>query len=148
MKIELLKNAFRGVVGRDGLSANDMASVPRKRRHLPVAGEHYDGVNSGEMAREAAVVALAAETFDPRRITRNAAKALMELLYEAGRIDRADRDVIFVRLGFIGMGRYGFNDEHPGNLLAAVREHAGESGSEMRMLSVLNELVALRTRAA
>lgn len=148
MKIELLTNAFRSVTKQEQAAGADMAAAPRKRRHLPVAGEHFDGMNERGSSGDARIMALAAETFDPRRITRNAAKALLELLYESGRIDRADRDVLFVRLGFVGMGRYGFTGDAPVNLLAAVRQHAEESGSEMRMLSVLNELVALRTKAA
>lgn len=148
MKIELLKNAFRSTTKREQAAASAMAIVPRKRRHLPVAGAHFDSVNDVPVVGEGRLMALAAANFDPRRITRTGARNLVELLHDGGRIDRGDRDVMLVRLGFVGMGRYGLTDDACGNLLAVVGEHADESGSETRMLSVLNELVALRSKAA
>lgn len=148
MKIELLKNAFRSTSRHDEAEAATMAMMPRKRRHLPVAGAHLDSVTEAPVVGEGRLMALAAANFDPRRITRTGARNLIELLYDGGRVDRADRDVMLVRLGFVGMGRYGLTDDASANLLAAVREHAGDSGSETRLLAVLNELVALRSKAA
>lgn len=148
MKIELLKNAFRSTMKRERSVADGLAAVPRKRRHLPVAAPHFDGVNGATAASESTLMAFAAQNFNPRRITRSGAKALIELLSDGGRIDRNDRHVMLVRLGIAGLGRYGLTDQAPGDLLAAVSQHAEESGSELRMMAVLNELVALRRKAA
>ena len=82
MKIELLKNAFRGVTRQEEAALAALAIVPRKRRELPVASTHFDTVNEAPVVERAELLALASKIFDPQHMGRDEAE------YENSEYDR------------------------------------------------------------
>ena len=83
MKIELLKNSFRGVTRHEETALAALAILPRKRRTLPVAGRHFDVVNETALASNEDLMTHIASTFDPQRMTRVRAEVLIELLKDS-----------------------------------------------------------------
>ena len=65
MKIELLKNAFRGVTHQGEAAKKALAIVQRKRRELPIASTHFDTVNEAPVVERAELCGFGLEDFRP-----------------------------------------------------------------------------------
>lgn len=98
MKIELLQNAFRSITRQEEVTMAALAMVPRKRRELPVAGHHFDTVNEVSGVDKAVLLMFAAERFDPRRLSRLDAEALLELLHDGELLSKEDNRYLQVHL--------------------------------------------------
>ena len=141
MKIELLKNSFRGVARHEEATLAALAIVPRKRRLLPVAGGHFDAVNETSLATNDDLLGLAAATFDPRRMNRAQADSLIELLEDAEFLTSEDAYHLSLALDL------GVDEAATLDLYNFVRGNLPESVTKSRTLAVLDDIIALRFRA-
>ena len=142
MKIELLKNAFRGVSNPDTLALAAMPTVPRKRCQLPVASLHLDKVNGAPVVERARLLALMAKNFDPQCMTQDEAEGLIDLLQDADLL--AGKDVRFLR----GQMREGIKQSSVVDLIFIARSVMPASSNKDNLITVLNNTVGLRYRAA
>ena len=141
MKIELLKNSFRGVARHEEATLAALAIVPRKRRLLPVAGGHFDAVNEKSLATNDDLLGLAAATFDPRRMNRAQADSFIELLEDAEFLTSEDAYHLSLALDL------GVDEAATLDLYNFVRGNLPESVTKSRTLAVLDDIIALRFRA-
>ncbi len=141
MKIELLKNSFRGVARHEEATLAALAIVPRKRRLLPVAGGHFDAVNETSLATNDDLLGLAAATFDPCRMNRAQADSLIELLEDAEFLTSEDAYHLSLALDL------GVDEAATLDLYNFVRGNLPESVTKSRTLAALGEIIALRFRA-
>lgn len=141
MKIELLKNSFRGVARHEEATLAALAIVPRKRRLLPVAGGHFDAVNETALATIDELLGMAAATFDPRRVNRAQAESLIELLEDAEFLTSDDTYHLSLALDL------GVTQAATLDLYDFVRGNLPESAVKSRTLAVLDDIIALRFRA-
>ena len=142
MKIELLNNSFRGATRHEEVTLAALAMVPRKRRVLPVAGGHFDAVNNTTLSSNEDLMTLAAQTFDPRRITRSQAESLMELLEDAEFLASKQIYELLVTL------RHSVSPEATLNLYQFVRYNLPEAAPKGRIMAVLDDIIARRRQAA
>jgi hypothetical protein len=142
MKIELLKNAFRSVTRQEEAAMAALAMVPRKRRVLPVAGTHFDTVNEAPSVDREVLLSHAAMTFDPQRMERREAEGLIEFLQEGELLPTAEGRQLLVQL------RASTDDEATVDLLSFVRTMLPDAPAKRIGLSLLNDIVGLRFRAA
>ena len=142
MKIELLKNAFRGVTRQDEAALAAHATVPRKRRELPVASMHYDTVNEAPVVERAELLALASKIFDPQRMERDEAEGLIGLLQDAGVLPK--KDGCFLRWQM----RAGIEQGAVVDLIASVRAMLPASLHKEDILDLLNDIAGRRYQAA
>ena len=140
MKIELLKNSFRGIARHEEATLAALAIVPRKRRLLPVAGGHFDAVNETSLATNDDLLRLAAATFDPRRTNRGQAEGLIKLLEDAEFLTAEDAYYLSLSLE-LGVDEIATLDLHN-----FVRSNLPESAVKTRTLALLNDIIALRFR--
>ncbi len=142
MKIELLKNTFRGCShpGAPALAATQI--VPRKRGQLPVASTQFDKVNGTFVVDQAKLLALMSKIFNPQCMTQNEAEGLISLLQDADVL--AKQDVCFLR------GQMREEIEHSGvvDLIVIVRSFMPASSNKDDLLAILNNIVGLRYRRA
>ena len=141
MKIELLKNSFRGIARHEEATLAANAIVPRKRRLLPVAGGHFDAVNTTSLATNDDLLGLAAATFDPRRTNRAQSESLIELLEDAEFLTAGDAYHLSLTLDL------GVHEVATFDLYNFVRSNLPESAVKTRILALLDDIIALRFRA-
>ena len=141
MKIELLKNSFRGIACHEEATLAALAIVPRKRRLLPVAGGHFDAVNEFSLATNDDLLGLAATTFNPRQMNRAQAESLIELLEDAEFLTAEDAYHLSLTLDF------GMDEVATLDLYNFVRSNLQESAVKTRTLALLDDIIALRFRA-
>ncbi len=141
MKIELLKNSFRGITGHEEATMATLTILPRKRHLLPVAGGHFDAVNITSLATNVDLLGLAAATFDPRQMNRAQAESLIKLLEDAEFLTARDAFHLSMALDH-GMAKATELD-----LYNFVRRSLPESAVKTRTLAVLDDIIALRFRA-
>lgn len=141
MKIELLKNAFRGMARHEEANLAALAIVPRKRRLLPVAGDHFDAVNATSLATNDDLLGLAAATFDPRQTDRTQAESLIKLLEDAEFLTAEDAYNLLLTLDS------GADEVATLDLTNFVRNNLAESTIKSRTLALLNDIIELRFRA-
>jgi hypothetical protein len=142
MKIELLKNSFRGVTRQEEATLAALAIVPRKRHELPVASGHFDWVNEPKLAVKSALLSLAAATFDPHRLSRVAAESLIEFLQDGDLLSSDEAHFLLLHLRLLSE-KHAVHDLYSYfqmNLPAAPAKDKG--------LSVLNDIIGIRYRAA
>ena len=142
MKIELLNNSFRGAPRHEEVILAALAIVPRKRRTLPVASGHFDAVNKTTLFSNEALMTLAAETFDPLRITRPQSESLMQLLGDA---EFLNSDQIYE---FSAALRRKVSLEATLNLYEFARYNLPEPTLKCRIIAVLDDIIARRYQAA
>jgi hypothetical protein len=142
MKIELLKNSFRGVTRQEETTLAAFAIVPRKRRELPVAGGHFDSVNEPKLAARSALLSLAAATFDPRRLSRAAAESLIEFLQDGGLLSSDDAHFLLLHL------RLGAEKNAVLDLYSYFQMNLPAASAKDNGLSVFCDIIGLRYRAA
>jgi len=142
MKIELLKNAFRGVTRQEEAALAALAIVPRKRRELPVASAHFDSVNEAPVVERAELLTLASRIFDPQRMQRDEAEGLIGLLQDAGALPK--RDGRFLRWQM----RTGIEQGAVVDLIAFARAMMPASPTKDDVLALLNDIAGLRYWAA
>ena len=138
MKIELLKNSFRGIAGHEEATMATLTIVPRKRHLLPVAGGHFDAVNITSLATNVDLLGLAAATFDPRQMNRAQAESLIELLEDAGFLTTEDAYHLSLALDL------GADDAAALDLYNFVRGNLPKSAVKTRTLVVLDDIISLR----
>ena len=141
MKIELLKNSFRGIARHEEATLAALAIVPRKRRLLPVAGGHFDAVNELSLATNDDLLGLAAATFDPRQMNRAQAESLIELLEDAEFMTAEDAHQLSLTLD-LSVSEVATLDLHN-----FVRSNLPKSAFRARTLALLDDINALRFRA-
>ena len=141
MKVELLKNSFRGIARHEEATLAALAIVPRKRRLLPVAGGHFDAVNETSLATNDELLGFAAATFDPRRTNRAQAESLIELLEDAEFLTAGDAYHLSLTLD-LGVDKVSTLD-----LYNFMRSNLTESAVKTRPLALLDDIIALRFRA-
>ena len=141
MKIELLKNSFRGIARHEEATLAALAIVPRKRRLLPVAGGHFDAVNTTSLATNDDLLGLAAATFDPRRTNSAQAKSLIKLLEDAEFLAAGDAYHLSLTLDL------GADEVATLDLYKFVRSSLPQSAIKTRTLALLDDIIALRFRA-
>jgi hypothetical protein len=142
MKIELLKNSFRGVIRQEEATLGALAIVPRKRRELPVAGRYFDSVNEPKLAARSALLSLAAATFDPLRLSRAAAESLIEFLQDGELLSSDDANFLMMLL------RFGTEKHAVLNLYSYIQMNLPAISAKDRGLSLLDDIIGLRYRAA
>ena len=142
MKIELLKNSFRGVTRQEEATLAAMAIVPRKRRELPVAGGHFDSVNEPKLAAKSALLSLAAATFDPHRLSRGAAESLIEFLQDGNLLSAGDAHFLMLHL-CLGTEKHAALDLYSYFQMNLPAVPAKDNG-----LSVLDDILGIRYCAA
>ena len=142
MKIELLKNAFRGVKRQEEAALAALAIVPRKRRELPVASTHFDTVNEAPVVERAELLALASKTFDPQHMGRDEAEGLIGLLQDAGVLPK--KNGRFLRWQM----RAEIEQGAVVDLIASVRTIMSASPHKDDILDLLNDIVGRRYQAA
>ncbi|MBG03736.1 MAG: hypothetical protein CMM59_06630 [Rhodospirillaceae bacterium] len=142
MKIELLKNAFRGVTRQEEAALAALAIVPRKRRELPVASTHFDTVNEAPVVERAELLALASKIFDPQRMERDEAEGLIGLLQDAGVLPK--KDGRFLRWQM----RAGIEQGAVVDLIAFARAMMPASPRKDDVLELLNDIAGRRYQAA
>ena len=142
MKIELLKNTFRGCSHPEAPALAAMQIVPRKRGQLPVASTQFDKVNGTFVVDQAKLLALMSKIFNPQCMTQNEAEGLISLLQDADVL--AKQDVCFLR------GQVREEIEHSGvvDLIVIVRSFMPASSNKDDLLAILNNIVGLRYRRA
>ena len=142
MKIELLKNTFRGGSHPEAPALAAMQIVPRKRGQLPVASTQFDKVNGAFAVDQAKLLALMSKIFNPQCMTQNEAEGLISLLQDADLL--AKQDVCFLR------GQMREEIEHSGvvDLIVIVRSVMPASSNKDDLLAILNNIVGLRYRTA
>jgi len=140
MKIELLKNTFRGVSHPEASALAAMQIVPRKRGQLPVASMQFDKVNGAFAVDQAKLLTLMSKSFNPQCMTQNEAEGLISLLQDADLL--AKQDVCFLR------GQMREEIEHSGvvDLIVIVRSFMPASSNKDDLLAILNNIVGLRYR--
>ena len=141
MKIELLKNSFRGIACHEEATLAALAIVPRRRRLLPLAGGHFDTVNETSLAIKDDLLGLAAATFDPRRINRAQAESLIKLLEDAEFLTAEDAYHLSLTLDL------GADEVATLDLYNFVRVNLTESAIKTRTLALLDDIITLRVRA-
>ena len=142
MKIELLKNSFRGVTRKEEATLAALVIVPRKRRELPVAGGHFDSVNEPKLAAKSALLSLAAATFDPRRLSRSTAEALIEFLQDGDVLSSNDAQFLLMHL------RLGTEKHAALDLYSYFQMNLPAAPAKDNGLSALDDIIGLRYRAA
>ncbi|MEC8697914.1 MAG: hypothetical protein VXY20_00995 [Pseudomonadota bacterium] len=142
MKIELLKNAFRGVTRQEDSALAALAIVPRKRRKLPIASTHFDTINEAPVVERAELLALASKIFDPQRMERDEAEGLIGLLQDAGVLPK--KEGRFLRWQM----RAGIEPGAVVDLIASVRAMMPASPQKDDILDLLNDIVGRRYQAA
>jgi hypothetical protein len=142
MKIELLKNSFRGVTRQEEATIAALAIVPRKRHELPVAGGHFDSVNESKLAARSALLSLAAATFDPHRLSRAAAESLIGFLQDGGLLSSDDSRFLLMHLRLITEKQVALD------LYFYFQMNLPASPAKNNGLSVLDDIIGLRYRAA
>ena len=142
MKIELLKNTFRGCSHPEAPALAATQIVPRKRGQLPVASTQFDKVNGTFVVDQAKLLALMSKIFNPQCMTQNEAEGLISLLQDADVL--AKQDVCFLR------GQMREEIEHSGvvDLIVIVRSVMSASSNKDDLLAILNNIVGLRYRRA
>ena len=142
MKIELLRNSFRGVTRQEQAALAALVIVPRKRRELPVAGRYFDSVNEPKLAAKSALLSLAAATFDPRRLSRGAAEALIEFLQDGDVLSSDDAQFLLLHL------RLGMEKDAALDLYSFFQMNLPAAPAKDNGLSALDDIIGLRYRAA
>lgn len=142
MKIELLKNSFRGATRQEEATLAALAIVPRKRRQLPVAGGHFDTVNETRLAAKSELLSLAAATFDPRRISQEAARSLREYLEDSELLSVEDAHFLKLYL------ELGTEESAIFDLYSYFETNLPEAPAKTNGLALLNDIHAQRFRAA
>ena len=142
MKIELLKNAFRGVTRQEDAALAALAIVPRKRRQLPIASTHFDTVNEAPVVERAELLAMATKIFDPQHMERDEAEGLIGLLQDAGVLPQ--KDGRFLRWQM----RAGIEQGAVVDLIASVRAMMPASPRKDDILDLLNDIAGRRYQAA
>ncbi|MBO89860.1 MAG: hypothetical protein CMP14_10095 [Rickettsiales bacterium] len=142
MKIELLKNAFRGVMRSEARALKSAPIVPRKRCQLPVASMHFDSVNGAPVVERAKLLAMMSKVFNPQCMTRGEAEGLINVIHDAELLTKKD---IWILRGGIreGIEQSGFVD-----LIVLVHSLTPVSTNKDDLLELLNSIVGLRYRAA
>ena len=135
MKIELLKNTFRGCSHPEAPALAATQIVPRKRGQLPVASTQFDKVNGAFAVDQAKLLALMSKIFNPQCMTQNEAEGLISLLQDADVL--AKQDVCFLR------GQMREEIEHSGvvDLIVIVRSVMPASSNKDDLLAILNNIV-------
>ena len=143
MKIELLKNAFRGVTRQEKAALAALAIVPRKRRDLPVASIHFDTVNEAPVVERAELLALALKIFDLAvHMELDEAEGLIGLLQDAGVLLK--KDGRFLRWQM----RAGIEQGAVVDLIAFARAMMQASPRKDDVLELLNDIACRRYQAA
>ena len=142
MKIELLKNAFRGVTRQEEAALAALAIVPRKRRELPIASTHFDTVNEAPVVERAELLALASKIFDPQHMERDEAEGLIGLLQDAGVLPKKDDGFLCWQM------RAGIEQGAVVDLIASVRAMMPASPHKDDILDLLNDIAGRRYQAA
>ena len=142
MKIELLKNAFRGVTREEEATLAALAIVPRKRRELPIASTHFDTINEAPVVERAELLALASKIFDPQHMGRDEAEGLIGLLQDAGVLPK--KEGRFLRWQM----RAGIEPGEVVDLIASVRAMMPASPHKDNILDLLKDIAGRRYQAA
>ena len=142
MKIELLKNAFRGVTRQEEAAPAALAIVPRKRRELPIASTHFDTVNEAPVVERAELLALASKIFDPQHMERDEAEGLIGLLQDAGVLPKNDGHFLLWQM------QAGIEQGAVVDLIASVRAMMPASPHKDNILDLLNDIAGRRYQAA
>ena len=142
MKIELLKNAFRGVTHQGEAALTALAIVPRKRRELPIASTHFDSVNEEPVVERAELLALASKIFDPQHMGRDEAEGLIGLLQDADVLPKKDGRFLHWQM------RAGIEQGAVVDLIASVRAMMPASPHKDNILDLLNDIAGRRYQAA
>jgi hypothetical protein len=158
MKIELLKNAFRGLTNQPTVADDAWRLVPRKRRALPLAAAHLGRIDPNSTTTDRNdLLAFAARRFDPRQLTRDDAEDLVELLHDGGALSARERHLLLGGIKPLRSQGYGFDGDAPRDMLGELqRRMTAQFGlgrpetmeTESRTLAILGRLENMRARAA
>ena len=138
MKVELLKNSFRGATRHEEAALAALAIVPRKRRVLPVAASHFDEVNKTVLTSNDDLILHAASTFDPRRMTRMQAQSFIELLEDGEFLSCHDVQQLSSALNQIAMSNPTLD------FYKFVQLSLPISAAKGHIISVLDDVIAQR----
>ena len=130
MKIELLKNTFRGVSKPETLALAAIPTVPRKRCQLPVASSQLDKVNGAPVVERTRLLALMSKIFDPQSMTQDEAEVLINLLQDADLL--AGKDVRFL----CGQMREGIKQSGAVDLIFIARSVMPASSNKDNLLAL------------